>query len=129
MIEYLIGTLEAFLRGKEFIQDQRAEKSKIISLIRAALRETKKHIEETRVGDYGDVESENLAAKWSKAAEAIRPFNPRTAQTFEDKSDYWTNPHGFTHDIQSGQRRFDDLFRIEAVEKTLKQLETKWKLK
>lgn len=127
MVDYLLGILQVFLNGAEFLSNRKAQRSKVLSLVRNALRETKKHISDTREGDYGDIESRALAERWSQAAEAIRPFSPRTAQTFEEKSDYWTNPHGFTRDIQNGNRRFDDLFRIEAVEKTLKELEQKWK--
>ncbi len=103
-------------------------KSKVISSLKNALRLTDKHIEDTRQGEFGDiefsdVESKELSAAWSKVAEAIRPFDDGLAQTFEDKSDYWINPHGFRSDIQNGKRRFNYRFRLSEVKAELERIE------
>jgi hypothetical protein len=126
MIEYFLSGISTWLQGAEFRQNQLAKRSEVLSALKYALRSTKKHISDTRT-EFGDVESKELADKWSIAAKLIRPFNDDVASTLEQKSDYWTNPYGFKSEIQNGERRFDFRFRITEVEKMIRQLENNWK--
>lgn len=98
-------------------------RSEVISSLRNALRLTDKHIGETRVDDFTDIESKELSQAWSDVARVIRPFDKGLAQTFEDKSDYWINPNGFRIDIQEGKRRFNYRFRLTEVRRELERIE------
>ncbi len=128
MINYLLPLLSPFLKALEMRDVQNQKKSEVISALRRAIRETKLHIEKTRSGDFGsdnfnEVASRDLSDKWSRVAEIIRPLDVRLAYTFEEKSDYWSNPHGFRLSIQDGNRRFDYRIRLEEVEQELIRLE------
>ena len=128
MFEYLIGLVGAVFAIKKFQLANRQARSEVISSLRDAIRLTIRHIQETREGEFAeegfsDFESRELATAWSRAALAIRPFNRRLANTFEQKSDYWTNPTGFRHDIEDGRRRFDYMFRLSVVIGELNRIE------
>jgi hypothetical protein len=128
MFEYIMGLVGALFSIKKFQLASNQAKSEAISSLRHALRLTTRHIQETRVGEFGeigfnDVESRELSDAWSRVACAIRPFNRSLAKTFEDKSDYWLNPDGFRNDIQEGRRRFNYRMRITEVLTELGRIE------
>lgn len=130
MVEFFMSLIGNLFGIASFQLASKQAKSKVISSLKDALRLTNKHIEETRQGDFGDIEfsdvqSKELSAAWSTVAEAIRPFDIGLAQTFEEKSDYWINPHGFRNDIQSGKRRFNYRFRLSEVKTELAKIENK----
>jgi len=128
MIEYLFGFFGAFYGRKGYQLAEKQLKSKAISSLKNAVRQTDFHIEKTRQGEFGgdnfsDRDSNELVMVWSLAAEAIRPISPEWASVFEEKSDYWRSPVGFRQDIQNHQRRFDFRIRLSEVEKKLVELE------
>jgi hypothetical protein len=130
MLEFFMSLIGNLFGIASFQLANKQAKSEVISSLKNALRLTDKHIEDTREGEFGDiefsdVESKELSTAWSKVAEAIRPFDSGLAQTFENKSDYWINPNGFRKDIQSGKRRFDCRFRLSAVKIELAKIENK----
>jgi hypothetical protein len=130
MIEFLISLIGNFFGIASFKLASKQAKSEVISSLKNALRLTNKHIEDTRQGEFGDIEfsdvhSKELSAAWSRVALAIRPFDNGLAQTFEEKSDYWINPHGFKKDIQNGKRRFNYRFRLSEVKIELERIENK----
>ena len=128
MIDYFFGGFGAYFSGKSYQLAKQQVKSKAISSLRNAIRQTNKHIQDNRQGDFGgenfsDTDSKDLVNAWSLAAEAIRPISPDWANVFEQKSDYWSSPVGFRQDIQNHNRRFDFRFRLSEVEKKLIELE------
>lgn len=128
MIELFLGGLALLYAVKSFQNESRKDKSRVYSAFRKAYKMTRKHIETTRQGEFGDndfsdIDSDELANAWAEAAEAIRPYNPSLAQTFDDKSDYWRSPWGFHREIQEGTRRFNYKFRLDEVEKELLKME------
>jgi hypothetical protein len=132
MIQYLFGGLRTYLKAKELSLSKNKQKSATVSALKKALRSTKKHIESNPSKEMidaktSDLESEELAELWSKAAELIRPYNPGVAQRFEDKSDYWTNPKLFRQDIKDAKRKRDFRMHIDEVEKLINAIEEDWK--
>jgi hypothetical protein len=128
MVEFFMSLIGNLFGIASFQLASKQAKSEVISSLKNALRLTDKHIEDTRQGEFGDiefndVESKELSSAWSRVAEAIRPFDNGLAQTFEDKSDYWINPQGFRNDIQNGKRRFNYRFRLSAVKAELERIE------
>lgn len=120
MIEFFMSLIGHFLTLKGNDLQERQAKSIAISALRNAVRLTLSHIEETRVSQFedpesADVASKEIAAAWSRAAETVRLFNKGMADTLEDKSDFWTNPDRFRKDILSGTRRNSDRMRLENV--------------
>lgn len=123
MLEYFFSFLTTFFQGLQYAHMSRKDKSDAISALKDALRHTKKHIKEKRVENFGDVESTEIAKKWSDAARLIRPFDPDFANAIEHKADYWTDPYGFKQEISDGNRRFNFRFRITEVENQLRDFE------
>lgn len=122
----LIGNLFAI---KKFQLANNLAKSEAITSLRHALRLTINHIQDTRIGEFGDfgfsdVESRDLSDAWSRVARAIRPFDRNLAQTFEDKSDYWLNPDGFFREIHEGVREINFRIRITEVLIELDRIES-----
>ena len=126
MIEFFTGLLGPFLQATEQSHARLKERSEALSALKEALRLTKKHVAETRE-DFGDIESRELAEKWSKAANLVRPFDAKLAKSLEHKSDYWTLPYEFKRQIQDGERRFDFRFRISEVEKRIREIENRFR--
>ena len=131
MMDHLFGFFGAFYSGKSYQLAEKQVKSKAITSLRNALRQTAAHIKKTRQGEFGgdnfsDSDSNKLVSAWSLAAESIRPISPEWARVFEEKSDYWKSPVGFRLDIQNHQRRFDFRIRLTEVVKKLDELESKF---
>jgi hypothetical protein len=130
MLDFLMSSIGNFFGIASFKLASNQAKSEVISSLKNALRLTEKHIEDTRQGEFGDIEfsdvySKELSEAWSRVAKAIRPFDNGLAQTFEEKSDYWINPNGFRNDIQNGKRRFNYKFRLYEVKTELARIENK----
>lgn len=128
MIKYFADLLNVFLKSKEMRLAERQARSIIISALREAIRYTKLHIRNYRIGEFGeknfiDVASIELSSKWSYVATLIRPYDPSLARTFEDKSDYWTDPHQFRLEVQNDERRWSYSMRLDEVEWELVELE------
>lgn len=128
MIDYIFGGFRAYFSGKSYQLAKEQVKSKAISSLRNAIRQTYKHVQDNRKGEFGDIDfsdddSIELVNAWSLAAGAIRPIDPDWANIFEQKSDYWTSPVGFRKDIQNYSRRFDFRIRLSEVENKLSELE------
>ena len=128
VIEIFLGGLALLYAVKSFQHDTAQAKSRVYSTFRKAFKMTKKHIDNTRSGEFGevdfaDIDSDELANAWGEAAEAIKPYNPGLAQIFYQKSDYWRSPYGFYMEIQEEKRRFDYKFRIDEVENELLRME------
>jgi hypothetical protein len=128
MMEFFMGLIGNLFGIASFQLATHQAKSEVISSLKNAIRLTEKHIEDTRKGKFGkkgfqDVESKELSGAWSRVAQAIRPFDRVIARTFEDKSDYWINPHGFWQDIQNGDRSYDYGFRLKEVKNELERIE------
>lgn len=128
MLDFFMSLIGNVLGAASFSLASRQAKSHVISTLRNAIRLTDKHIADTRTDEFAgedfiDVESTELSEAWSKVAAAIRPYDQQTAQTFEDKSDYWLNPYGFREDVRDGKRRFNYRFRLDEVKKDLIRIE------
>ena len=128
MVEFFLGLVGNFFGIASFNLANKQAKSEVISSLRHAIRLTESHINKTRIGEFGaigfsDMESHELADAWSRVANAIRPFDRKLARTFEDKSDYWINPHGFRHDIQNGERKLQYGIMLVEVKKELDKIE------
>lgn len=128
MIKYFADLFNVFLKSQEIDLMDRKARSVIISALRDAIRYTKIHIKNYRIGEFGeqnfqDVESFELVSKWSEVARLIRPYDPSLAKTLEDKSDYWTDPHQFRLEVQNDERRWTYSMRLDEVERELAELE------
>jgi len=125
--------LSPALNALKMYDDRQREKSRVISALRNALRVTYTHILDTRIGEFGEEDfketsSHELSELWSEVARSIRPFDPSVARAFEDKSDYWINPHGFLLAVQDRERRYDYRIRLDEVQLILLDLEHQYGL-
>lgn len=127
IFQWILSVINTFSELNEAQMEKLKDRNVIFHSIKTAFRETIKHIDKTRKGEDGlDVSSEKLRDLWWEASGAIRPIYPDLARTFEDKSDYWTDPERFKEQIQTGERRFNYKFRLNEVERQIKALERKW---
>lgn len=127
MLEYFLQFMPNFLELAEHAETKKIRKSEAISALRDALRSTRNHIDLTRNfnidENYDDIASENLANKWSNAANLIRPFDFEFASTLENKADYWVNPNGFRNDILNGTIHYDFRINLNIVIGRINELE------
>lgn len=125
MFFYFTNLISTLFARESFILANNIAKSEAISALRNAIRLTEYHIRHTRIGEFGeegfsDFESKELANAWANVAKTIRPFDKSLAESFEVKSDYWINPHGFQREIAEGKRIFDGSIRLSEVKKRIR---------
>jgi len=127
MEDFLSSIINKIIKSKELKHSTDKEKSEIIKLLRLAIKNTSRHIEQTRIGENGsDTLSDSLVNEWARIAELIRPFDNRLARLFDSKSDYWFNPTLYKEEASTGKRRFDFRFRLSEVKKIEAALNEAW---